>query len=78
MLLLGVTVTTIVGLPDGAPIAACSTITPSHPGGNNVTATDPVPYGVDIGYLADGYIPGQYYTSKYILTMNHVATCTYH
>ena len=62
MLLLGGTVTTIVGLPQGAPTAACVTITPSH--APNSPQSDEVPYTVDIESLADGYEPGQSYSSK--------------
>ena len=69
VLLLGVTVTTIVGRPDGAPPEACSTITPVHPGGN--TATGAVPYTVNISSLADGYMPGQNYTSKCCMIRNN-------
>ena len=61
MLLLGVSVTAVVGLPGGAPTSACSTITPSHGGS---TATGSVPYSVNISSLDGGYIPGQNYTSE--------------
>ena len=63
MLILGVAVTAVVGLPSGAPMAACDTITPNH--GNNTANAGPVPYTVDISSLDDGYTPGGNYSSKY-------------
>ena len=62
VLLLGITVTTVVGRMNGAPPEACATITPSH--GGNTPQTSAVPYSVNISNLADGYMPGQSYTSK--------------
>ena len=62
VLLLGAVVTVVVGFPTGAPSAACTTITPNHSG--TTAATSAVPYTVNISSLADGYIPGQSYTSK--------------
>ena len=64
VLLLGVSITEVVGRPTGAPAAACTTITPSHGGS---TATGPVPYNVNISSLDGGYIPGQNYTSENII-----------
>ena len=63
MVLLGITVNTVVGRSTGAPSVACSTITPSH---GTSTATGAVPYTVNISSLANGYTPGQSYTSKHI------------
>ena len=57
----------MVGYPSGAPNAACSSITPSHSGGN--TATGSVPYKVNISSLTNGYVPGQSYTSEYCTYM---------
>ena len=62
MLLLGASVTAVVGYPTGAPTAACTTITPGH---GNSTATGPVPYIVNISSLDNGYMPEQNYTSEY-------------
>ena len=55
MLLLGVSVTAVVGRSSGAPTAACSNITPGH---GASTATGSVPYSVNISSLDGGYIPG--------------------
>ena len=63
VLLLGVSVSAVVGLSGGAPTQACTTITPNHSGGS--TATGPVPYIVNISSLDNGYVPGQSYTSEY-------------
>ena len=62
VLLLGVSVTAVVGRSTGAPTAACTTITPGH---GDSTATGPVPYIVNISSLANGYVPEQSYTSEY-------------
>ena len=62
MVLLGITVNTVVGRMAGAPTTACSTITPNH--SPNAPSGDAVPYTVNISSLADGYIPGETYTSK--------------
>ena len=62
VLLLGVSVTAVVGYPSGAPTQACTTITPDH---NVSTATGSVPYIVNISSLDNGYVPGQNYTSEY-------------
>ena len=64
VLLLTVSVTAVVGRRTGAPIAACTTITPSHGGS---TATGAVPYSVNISSLDGGYMPGQNYTSENII-----------
>ena len=63
VLLLGVAVTAVVGRMNGAPSAACSTITPGH-GTSTATGHGAVPYTVNISSLANGYMPGQSYTSK--------------
>ena len=63
MLLLGVTVPAVVGMSSGAPEGACTTITPEH--GSNMPANTAVPYTVNISSLANGYVPGQSYTSKH-------------
>ena len=61
VLLLGVSVTAVVGRSAGAPAVACTTITPNHGGS---TATGPVPYSVNISSLDGGYMPGQSYASE--------------
>ena len=66
MLLLSVAVTAVVGYSSGAPESTCSTITPLH---GSSTATGLVPFNVDISSLDGGYIPGQTYTSEYIIIL---------
>ena len=58
-------VTAVVGYSSGAADAACSNITPGHYGIS--PATGPVPFKVNIRSLDSGYIPGQTYTSEYII-----------
>ena len=70
MLLSAVTVTKVMGLSTGAPMGACSTITPGH-GGRS--ADLPVPFHVNISSLDSGYIPGQTYTSM-LLVYKFIAT----
>ena len=60
------------GLPSGAPQAACSTITPNHPGAS--PSTSAVPFTVDLSSIPSrGYIPGQTHNSK----CNYFAFCVY-
>ena len=61
VLLLGITVTTIVGRPTGAPATACSTVAPNHTGTS--ASTDPFAYFLNYSSLNGGYMPGQTYTS---------------
>ena len=64
MLLLGVPVTVVMGFSTGAPEGACTTISPDpsqHLAGPQTIA---VPYTVNISSLANGYVPGQSYSSK--------------
>ena len=61
--MLVVTTTAVLGLPLGAPEAACSTATPNHIAVPNM-ATGSVPYDVDISSLDGGYEPGKAYTIK--------------
>ena len=64
MLLSAVMVTKVMGNSSGAPLAACSTITPGH-GGRS--ADLPVPFLVNISSLDTGYTPGQTYTSTLMM-----------
>ena len=61
LLLSAVAITAVVGNSAGAPEDACSTITPGH---GSSTATNQVPYIVNISSLDNGYIPGDTYTSE--------------
>ena len=65
VLLLGVPVTVVTGFPSGAPLAACSTISPDPSAHGANPQTSAVPYTVNISSLANGYVPGQSYASKY-------------
>ncbi len=56
----------VEALPNGAPSAACQTLSPSHVAAPQST---PSPYQVDLSNLADGtgsfsYVPGQLYQCK--------------
>ena len=64
MLLLGTTITTVVGNSGGAPGVVCAIMMPFH---KESKATTPVPYTVDISSLDDGYVPGQNYSSKHCM-----------
>ena len=56
MLVLVVTATTVLGLPQGAPEQACADILPlGHTTPGNM-ATGAVPFTVDISSLNNGYI----------------------
>jgi len=52
--------------PTGAPMEACTDITPQH--GNNTPSTDPVPFSVDLSDFTVNtlvcYIGGYNYSSK--------------
>ena len=65
VLLLGVPVTEVMGFSSGAPSGACSTISPDPTRHGANPQTSAVPYTVNISSLANGYVPGQSYTSKY-------------
>ena len=67
MLLLGTTITTVVGHSAGAPNSACAFMMPLHKGNK---ATTLVPYTVDISSLDNGYVPGQSYSSEHCMLIN--------
>ena len=67
MLLLGTTITTVVGHSAGAPGVVCAIMMPFHKGSK---ATTPAPYTVDISSLDDGYVPGQNYSSECCMLIN--------
>lgn len=60
LLLSTVAITAVVGNSTGAPEAACDSVTPAGHGAT--TATDPVPFIVNISSLDSGYVPGETYT----------------
>ena len=70
LLLSAVAITAVVGNGRGAPPAACDSITPE--GHGTSTATDPVPYNVNISSLDNGYIAGETYTSECTLGLHRV------
>ena len=66
VLLITMTTTVVLALPDGAPVGACeggSNIVPLHNRLNN-TATGAVPFTVDISDVGNSYRPGINYTSE--------------
>ncbi len=54
--------TRVLGLPNGAPAAACDTVTQQHPG--TTPRSDENPYAPDLSPFGDDceYVPGQTYT----------------
>ena len=65
MLVLAVSALTVLGMPDGAPMAACDNgLIPNHPGPPNNTATGDVPFYVNTSYFEGYYIPGRTYRSE--------------
>ena len=64
VLLLGVPVTIVMGFSGGAPLGACNTISPDPTQHGAPPQTSAVPYTVNISSLANGYVPGQSYSSK--------------
>ena len=59
-------ITTVKGLPSGAPTSACEDGTDLVPSHFYSPSTDPLPYEVDISLLAgQTYIPDKTYNSKY-------------
>jgi len=65
---LAVTVTAVMGFPNGAPEQACDSLTPGHTIPPNQVVGD-VPFIVNISSLDDGYVGGQSYTSEYLLIL---------
>ena len=64
MLVLAVSAVTVLGLPDGAPMAACSNgLMPAHTNSIN-TANGSVPFYVNTSYIGGYYTPGRTYTSE--------------
>ena len=64
MLVLAVSAVTVLGLPDGAPMVACTNgLIPGHTSAPNV-ATGDVPFYVNTSDIGDYYMPEEAYTSE--------------
>ena len=77
MLILAVSTTAVLGLPDGAPGAACTNglMPTGHTNPANMAGNDSFPYNVNISNIGGNYIPGANYTSEcalryYIAALN--------
>ena len=61
--MLAVSAVTVLGLPGGAPVAACDGLVPVHTISPN-TATGEVPFSVNISDFGGYYMPEETYTSE--------------
>ena len=72
LLLLVSTVVPVISFPTGAPLEACSTVTPNHPA---TAQTSTNPYSIDLSVFDDGsggftYLPGRTYQCEFSTHMH--------